>query len=687
MNNDSATAIMIGALLLAAIITAGFGLVVVILTSEPPPVERSAGDFEIKIEPQKDGAKIYITHVRGDKFQIYNEGKILGMNQRLKILVDSVPWDINITEHPRNFTLHKAQKGLGYEDYFAPGDTLEGFYNDTIPNSISFIERKPDGSEFLLWSYGKEKIGLDVDFYVQPRVACVGESIRFYDASTNNASSWLWNFGDETTSDKPNPNHTYNSIGQYNVTLTAGDPAITEVKTNYISIQPIVPDFSGSPVFGFEPLLVNFTDLSRCGEGESYSWKFVDSIKGDETFDNNQESKIPFYAVAITNGDKKVTRYTITFTVTQNGIDYPITKTNYITVCPTITPKFSYAYKEDDPFTVFFTDETTGDPNRWKWDFGDGETSSVRNPEHHYEESGEYWVKLTSFNLCGSASTELESVIIPGPSCPSVTAGFTYSRNILNYRNIIFTDTSTYEDPGDPITDWNWNFGDGSTSALRNPSYTYASDGAYTVTLTVNNSCNEDPYNEVINICLPPTASFISYALDEWTMRVEDTSIGSITDWKWNFGDGSALVTGPGPHDHYYTHASGIYPIYPITLNVSGPCGSDSAIQWIRVGCFYISGTVTISGGGLLPNQLTIVATGDKNTKYYAIPNPYGSYVIEVPRNNADKYDINIQNCPGSVCLGYTVTPSFYLQQQLVPGYGTSKCCAVNIDFVLTKIP
>lgn len=66
----------------------------------------------------------------------------------------------------------------------------------------------------------------------------------FTDLSTNSPTSWLWNFGDGSTSTSQNPTHTYNAGGYYTVTLTATNPAghDTETKTNVIHVIPPVQD-------------------------------------------------------------------------------------------------------------------------------------------------------------------------------------------------------------------------------------------------------------------------------------------------------------------------------------------------------------------------------------------------------------------------------------------------------------
>ena len=117
---------------------------------------------------------------------------------------------------------------------------------------------------------------------------------------------------------------------------------------------------------------------------------------------------------------------------------------------------------------VAFTDGSLNAPVSWSWDFGDSTTSNIQNPSHTYLAAGTYTVKLTVTNADGSSSVTSVVAIIPP------VASFTFSPQLLQ---VSFSSTST----GNPsIT--TWDFGDGATSNLPNPTHTYATPGQYTVT-------------------------------------------------------------------------------------------------------------------------------------------------------------------------------------------------------------
>jgi PKD repeat protein len=112
----------------------------------------------------------------------------------------------------------------------------------------------------------------------------------------------------------------------------------------------------------------------------------------------------------------------------------------------------------------------------WLWDFDDGQTSALQNPNHLYTAGGLYTVRLTITNSFGTESSIEHDVT---PSAPPLST-FTY---VVADRTVTFTDTST--DPDDGIGAWDWDFGDGQISHTRHPVHVYAAAGVYVVTLKV----------------------------------------------------------------------------------------------------------------------------------------------------------------------------------------------------------
>jgi len=132
----------------------------------------------------------------------------------------------------------------------------------------------------------------------------------------------------------------------------------------------------------------------------------------------------------------------------------------------------------DSLLTVYFYDSMFNSTS-WYWDFGDGNTSIVQNPVHIYDSAAIYRVCLTATSICDTV-TICDSIKV---TCPKPISLFNYKDSLLS---VSFSDSST------SATNWFWDFGDGDTSILQNPAYTYLNSGTYTVTLIVSNVCGSD---------------------------------------------------------------------------------------------------------------------------------------------------------------------------------------------------
>ena len=312
------------------------------------------------------------------------------------------------------------------------------------------------------------------DFEGTPLSGEVPLTVSFTDLSTNDPTGWDWDFGEGGSSTQQNPVYEYTSAGTYTVTLTATNSCgpDVETKTDYITVTctPPTADFAGDPTSGGHPLTVQFTDQSS--GATSWDWDFGDTQTSTEQNPSHQYSSPGVY--------------TVTLTVTNDcGSDIE-TKNDYITVYETPVAAFSGTPTSGCvPLTVNFTDESTGDITGWSWNFGDGGSSTAQNPSHEYTSGGTYTVSLTVTGPGGS-DDEIKTDYITVNVAP--TADFAGSpRSGDKPLTVTFTDQSS----GNP-TSWDWDFGDGGSSTLQNPSYEYTEAGFYAVTLTATNACGSD---------------------------------------------------------------------------------------------------------------------------------------------------------------------------------------------------
>ena len=232
------------------------------------------------------------------------------------------------------------------------------------------------------------------DFSGTPTSGVAPLNVSFTDSSTENPTTWSWDFNNDTIEDSTlqNPSFIYNTPGTYTVSLTAtnAEGSDTVTKTDYITVTDASPvaDFSGTPTSGVEPLSVDFTDATT-GNVTNWSWDFNNDTIEDSTLQN------PSY---IYNSPGT---YTVSLTATGPGGPDTVTKTDYITVSePVPVAEFSATPTSGSkPLSVTFTDLSTptGEITAWAWDF-DNDTivdSTAQNPVYNYTAAGTYTVKLT----------------------------------------------------------------------------------------------------------------------------------------------------------------------------------------------------------------------------------------------------------------------------------------------------
>jgi PKD repeat protein len=233
-------------------------------------------------------------------------------------------------------------------------------------------------------------------------------AVQFTDQSTNNPTSWKWEYklssGSWTQfSTAKNPAYTFAATGTYGIRLTATNAggSGTVTKTGYITVstppKPVAA-FTATPTSGLPPLAVQFTDQSR---NSPTSWKWEYQKVGTSTWTQFSTAQNPAYTFTT------IGQYSIRLTATNAGGSGTLTKTGYITVghCGVIIPSFTGSPTSGaKPLIVQFKDGSSGPVDTWEWDFQNDGTydNTVQNPSFTYTAKNKYSVKLRVTNACAT---------------------------------------------------------------------------------------------------------------------------------------------------------------------------------------------------------------------------------------------------------------------------------------------
>ncbi|MDN5205667.1 PKD domain-containing protein [Fulvivirgaceae bacterium BMA10] len=346
----------------------------------------------------------------------------------------------------------------------------------------------------------------------------------------------------------------YVNSGTFNISLKAIDQS--SGATHYVVKQITVTvdqapdiDMSIADICVSNP--INFTSENVSGNITSYSWNF-----GDTNTSSNENPSHTYSAA----GDYEVRLDVQSSDGCSNSVS------QMITVYPEPVPTFSIIEPVQCTNTqTTFQNNTPGDYGdaiSWNWDFGDGTSSTDRDPIHIFTAGGSYDVELQA-SIPGCTTFFSTTVnVVAGPavdfSAPEVCDG----------TEVQFTDETT----GSNITGYTWDFGDGTNSTLQNPSHEYTDPGTYNVALTVDNSlgCSTTTTKTVTVHALPQVSFTNELACSGSTTQFFDQTVvanANITAWEWDFGDGGSSTEEDPQHAY---SAGGSYTVKLITTSNFG---------------------------------------------------------------------------------------------------------------------
>lgn len=396
------------------------------------------------------------------------------------------------------------------------------------------------------------------EFTGDPLVSCLPPSdVDFTNTSAGGTGNltYSWDFGDGNTSADLNPSNTYNSSGLFDVSLTVTDElgcSATSLQSEYVEIVDNVSiDFvanNTAPCLGDQ---ISFVDISS-PTPTTWSWDFGDGNTSTDQFPNHTYATAGTYEVSLT-------------AVYSSSCQGTETKTAYITVgeIPFVDFTADQTAGCETPFPVQFTNGSIGNGLSYIWTFGDGETSTDENPSNVYQNNGVYTVSLTATNSdgCSSTLTEADYINVSLTEADFLPDAFGFCQPL----EVNFSDSST---SGTPISSWEWDFGDGGTSSLQNPTYTYLDTGIYDVSLVITNDlgCTDTlTRTNYVFVYTPPIADFYQgdTVICPGELQFTDFSTNA-TDWFWDFGDTQTSTDQDPVHEFQDT---GYFDITLITLN------------------------------------------------------------------------------------------------------------------------
>jgi gliding motility-associated-like protein len=405
------------------------------------------------------------------------------------------------------------------------------------------------------------------DFSASTVAGCGPLSVKFTDQSTNKPTAWAWDFGNGQISSAQNPTIIYTTAGTYTVILitknSSGSSSIT--KTDYISVFPFpTPDFKANLQTACVPATVQFTDLSTPGQGAitKWDWDFGDGGTSNASGPSHLFPQTGYYNIKLT-------------VTNAGGCAKDVTFYRYVRVVSGVQPDFTWTQTSAScsaPFNITFNNQTSGPGTlTYEWDLATG-TSSATNPSTTYPSDIPYTIKLKATSDLGCSGTTSKTVSFKG-NPPVITAPDSACLN----TPVSFLNGSS---PA-PVSS-SWNFGDGATSGVTNPSKTYTALGTYTVTLTnTNTSCTASASKSIKIINSQPitfTADNTGTCKTPFTVNFQDQTPAS-TSWLWNFGDGSTSTEKDPSHTY---NSPGAFDV-TLSSSSSGCSGTSTTPQYIRI--------------------------------------------------------------------------------------------------------
>jgi len=443
--------------------------------------------------------------------------------------------------------------------------TQTGYYN------ISLTVKNSGGCSrnTVLYRYIRIVPGVQPDFtWSQTSTSCSAPfNINFINQTSGPGNlSYSWDLGNSTTSNAKNPATSYPSNTSYDIKLMAtSDLGCSATKTKSVTFQGNAPVIT-APANACLNTPVTFQNASTPAPLAS-SWDFGDGTTS--TFPNPQKT---YNAVGT---------YTVTLTNTYASCSSTSTKTIDVVTTPPASFTSDKTTGCKSPFNVSFTDQTTGGIG-WLWDFGDGQTSTLKDPIHAYNSLGNFDVTLTVTTNSGCTNTLTKPQYIKlaastaGPYASTAQGCVGIPIHVVPYVSSL-----------DGVASFLWTAPGAtpSTSTAPGPAFTYNAEGNYDLTLqiTTNGGCTFTqtfPGIAVIgNQVAPQFAANPTTSCARQPITFTSPS-APVDKWLWIFGDGDTSQSKP-PVTHKYVDTG--YNDVILSVTNHGCTLSDTAKNFVYI--------------------------------------------------------------------------------------------------------
>lgn len=517
-------------------------------------------------------------------------------------------------------------------------------------------------------------LGPTIRFRALDTAGCAPFVAQFIDSTNvaNNVVRYSWDFGDPTTqsdtSNLPNPVYAYNQTGTYSVRLTVLDTSgctASLVKNNYIQVFKPIVSFATLDTVRCIGRPARFTSqVSQARGAVSYRWDFGDGTISTQANPNKSYQQAGQYTVKLVIVDSA-------------GCSDSMVRNLYISVItPQIVMNGSPRTGFCAPHPVQFTDSTPF-ARTWSWDFGDGTTSSQRNPTKIYTRNGVYSVRLIVGLQGGCSDTiTVDSMIrIFGP-----IANYQINQ-INNCAPAIVQFTNLSRD----FSTLTWDFGNGTIQNGLNPIYSYPNPGIFNpILIATDTSGCQDVYDPRpgIRVDSVPVAQYLidlDSACSTLTANFTDSSLGNPVSWQW-WVNAAIADTTPNFTKQF---GIGVHPIQLIVTNMHGCSDTLNKTEAIRVFAPPVANFVANQPTGCLPHTVTFSDSSNGaqsivkwswnfgnplsgNANVSNIQNPSHVY------NRNGKFDVYLKIEDQKGCVDSIVKPEYIVIFDSVPPKNTA---------------